>query len=99
MQDLSLQFEENEIRGQGRDIIGRFTFVGRMEPEGRVLINKQYIGQHAVLYQGQYDGEGTVFGQWSIGPWDRGNFLLQLRRSPHDCVNEQAIEAREPNRQ
>ena len=92
MEDMALRFDNGKIHGQGRDIIGRFTFAGRMEPDGRVLLSKQYVGQHSVLYQGQYDGEGTILGQWSIGLWDRGDFLLQLRRSQHDSANESAVQ-------
>jgi hypothetical protein len=80
MDDLMLQLGDGLIRGGGRDIIGRFTFYGRMEQNGRVLLTKQYIGQHAVAYQGEYDGEGTIFGQWSIGSFDSGDFLLRLSR-------------------
>lgn len=86
MEDLILQFGNGGICGQGRDIIGHFKFAGQMAPDGRVLLNKQYIGQHDVLYEGQYDGEGTIFGQWSIGPWHRGDFLLRMSRSPSDCI-------------
>jgi hypothetical protein len=92
MESLVLQFDNGVVRGSGCDIIGRFTFAGRMAPDGRVQLNKQYIGQHAVLYQGQFDGEGAIFGQWSIGPWDRGDFLLRLSRGAESQRADSAIE-------
>jgi hypothetical protein len=88
MEDLSLQLADGLIRGGGRDVIGLFTFYGRMEQDGRVLMTKQYIGQHAVTYQGQYDGEGTIFGKWSIGPWDSGDFLLRLSRAENSAADQ-----------
>ena len=96
MEDLSFQLADGLIRGGGRDIIGLFTFYGRMEQDGRVLMTKQYIGQHAVAYQGQYDGEGTIFGQWSIGPWDRGDFMLRLSRADNSAA-EQSITLLQPS--
>ena len=93
MHDLVLHFENGEVQGHGRDIIGRFTFSGRLEADGQVLLNKQYLGKHLVLYQGQYDGEGTIFGQWSIGLWYRGDFLLRLGRTPAASVAEESVES------
>ncbi len=53
--------------------MGSFTLSGFMEQNGRVRIKKQYTGQHHVMYIGDYDGEGTLFGTWLIdslaGKW------------------------------
>jgi hypothetical protein len=92
MENLVLQFQNGQIQGRGDDIIGRFTFAGRMAADGRVLLDKEYIGQHRVLYDGQFDGEGAIFGQWSIGSSDRGEFLLRLSRGAENRLNEVAIE-------
>jgi hypothetical protein len=97
MEDLSLQLAGGLIRGGGRDIIGLFTFHGRMEQDGRVLMTKQYIGRHAVFYEGQYDGEGTIFGQWSIEAWDSGDFMLRLT-STKGCAAEHSIATLRPSR-
>jgi hypothetical protein len=86
MENLVLEFQDGEIRGQGDDIVGPFTFQGHLAPNGRVLLNKYYRYQHRVLYEGQYDGEGTIFGQWSIGPWYRGDFMLRLNHVEEDTV-------------
>jgi hypothetical protein len=67
-------------------------------PDGRVLLNKQYIGQHCVVYDGHYDGEGTIFGEWSIGEWYRGNFLLRMIRGGEDRASEDAIQQLEPSK-
>ena len=96
MEDLSLQLADGLIRGGGRDIIGLFTFYGRMEQDGRVLMMKQYIGRHSVAYAGQYDGEGTIFGTWSIEAWDSGDFLLRLSRTEGSGA-EQAITTLQPS--
>ena len=66
MHDLTLYFAAGRIDGAGRDMIGRFTFSGSYDNEGHVTLTKQYVGRHSVLYHGTYDGEGTIFGRWSI---------------------------------
>jgi hypothetical protein len=77
MRNLVLRFSADWIEGEGTDIIGPFTFQGQFQGDASVTLVKQYLGRHQVLYQGQYDGEGTIFGQWSIGAFWRGPFVLQ----------------------
>jgi hypothetical protein len=78
MHDLVLRFADGRVAGGGVDIIGRFTFAGTYDAHGNVTLTKQYLGRHAVLYRGTYDGEGTVFGRWSIGAAWSGPFALTL---------------------
>ena len=76
MGPLRLRFADGRIEGEGRDIIGPFTFEGEYDDRGRIHMVKQYLGLHRVLYEGSYDGEGTIFGQWSIPPFWSGSFAL-----------------------
>ena len=73
MEDLVIEFSSGLIRGSGRDLVGDFQMYGTMEANGRVKIVKQYTGRHQVVYLGNYDGEGTMFGTWLIemlnGSW------------------------------
>jgi hypothetical protein len=91
MLDLRLGFQDGAISGSGVDIIGPFKFTGRLSTNGRVIMVKRYLGQHRVDYVGSYDGEGTMWGRWRIGP-SRGRWLITLRTpnpnaSPiHECV-------------
>jgi hypothetical protein len=78
MHDLVLHFADGRVEGRGVDIIGRFTFAGTYDERGNVTLTKQYLGKHAVLYRGTYDGEGTIFGRWSIGTLWSGPFALTL---------------------
>jgi len=85
MIDLVLSFAKGVIRGSGKDIVGRFTFHGSYDQAtGAVVMTKQYLGAHAVDYRGQYDGEGTIFGHWSIGPNWSGPFALTPKRGTVD---------------
>jgi hypothetical protein len=77
MHDLVLHFADGRIEGSGVDVIGRFTFEGTYDEAGGVTLVKQYIGRHRVTYHGRYDGEGTIFGEWSIPPLWRGPFALR----------------------
>ncbi|MGH7139697.1 MAG: hypothetical protein ACREHD_28490 [Pirellulales bacterium] len=80
MRNLTLEFAGGIVRWQGVDCIGRFTFEGTCDAQGVVAMVKQYLGRHQVLYQGQFDGEGTIFGRWSIRPFDSGEFVLTVVR-------------------
>jgi hypothetical protein len=90
MGPLVLRFGEGRIEGEGRDVIGRFTFTGAYDDGGAIRMVKQYLGRHQVLYQGTYDGEGTIFGQWSIPPLWSGSFALSpvLGKPPADAPIE-----------
>jgi hypothetical protein len=76
MEPLTLRFSEGRVEGEGQDCIGRFTFSGTYGADGEVSMVKQYIGQHAVRYEGRVDGEGAVVGTWTIGPAWFGPFAL-----------------------
>jgi hypothetical protein len=81
MHDLLLSFNDGAIHGSGRDIIGPFTFQGVFDAAtGAVVMTKKYVGRHTVQYHGQYDGEGSIFGRWSIGAEWSGPFALALER-------------------
>src|SRR6184192_4218881 len=76
MQELILRFADGVVTGEGKDVIGRFTFRGTYDQAGTVRMVKQYVGKHQVLYEGNWDGEGTLFGRWSIGEAWSGPFAL-----------------------
>lgn len=78
MHDLVLRFDDGAISGEGRDCAGRFTFAGTCDATGAVAMVKQYLGMHQVMYRGQFDGEGTIFGRWTIWPFDAGEFVLTV---------------------
>ena len=44
---------------------------------GEVVMMKQYVGRHRVLYRGAPDGEGCIQGTWSIGDNWTGPFLMR----------------------
>jgi hypothetical protein len=78
MRAFALRFADGKVSGEGRDMVGRFTFTGEYdETTGTVRMVKQYLGKHRVLYVGQPDGEGSIQGTWSTGPDNSGSFLLR----------------------
>jgi hypothetical protein len=94
MRDFVLNFQGGDIRGHGTDIVGPFTFQGTYDLEtGHVQLTKQYIDQHQVHYVGQGDGEGSIFGTWSMtvfGLSYEGPFVLQP--VPNQATASMAIE-------
>ena len=86
MDEFQLSFTNGEVRGRGIDIIGPFTFRGEYDTAGGSIgLVKQYVGKHAVIYRGEPDGEGSIFGTWSVendvfGITFKGPFLMQPAR-------------------
>lgn len=98
MRDLILNFDGGTVHGQGHDMVGLFTFRGSYDESGGVSLVKQYLGQHQVWYAGRYDGEGTIYGTWNIGPQWSGPFALFPDRQENVAeapILEVAIPARE----
>lgn len=76
MEPLTLTFDGTRLSGEGLDVVGPFHFSGTID-QGRVVLTKQYLGRHKVTYLGNYDGEGTLSGDWQIG-FDRGQWLIRI---------------------
>lgn len=80
MTPFTLRFTDGTITGDGRDVVGRFTFSGTCDSAtGRVVMVKHYLGKHSVQYAGQSDGEGSIHGTWSIERRHSGPFLMRPR--------------------
>ena len=79
MDGLRLAVEGHEVDGVGADIIGPFTLQGLISDDGRVSILKDYLGRHSVRYEGQHDGEGRMWGVWSL-PGFNGRWMIAFRR-------------------
>lgn len=78
MTAFSLRFDGGEVSGEGRDVVGPFHFTGAYDvTTGAVVLMKQYVGKHRVIYRGQPDGEGCIAGTWSIGELHTGPFRLR----------------------
>lgn len=77
-QEMTLEFADGIVRGDGRDDLGTFTIEGDYRAaDGEVRLGwiKTYDGAHSVLYLGRFDGL-AIGGEWSIPPWGRGGFEL-----------------------
>lgn len=79
MEPLTLNFDGLNVTGEGRDLVGTFTFEG-VYFDGAVSLVKQYVGMHSVRYEGKSDGEGVIAGTWNIGEWIHGSFVLMPAR-------------------
>ena len=76
MHDLVIDFHDDQIRGSGWDSVGSFTLQGEILTDAQVRIVKQYRNRHQVLYLGQHDGEGTIYGDWAL-LGDFGTFAMR----------------------
>ena len=64
--ELDLTFVDGVLSGDGRDWVGKFTVRGRYSlADGRCQWSKQYLGKHAVFYEGFNEGQG-IWGAWHI---------------------------------
>eukprot|EP00457_Paulinella_chromatophora_P002111 gb/GEZN01002115.1/.p1 GENE.gb/GEZN01002115.1/~~gb/GEZN01002115.1/.p1 ORF type:complete len:796 (-),score=107.06 gb/GEZN01002115.1/:249-2603(-) len=83
MEFAYLTLRSGRVRGQGDDVIGGFTVMGTYSRAAkRFKFDKQYIGQHLVIYEGTITEQPTqllLTGQWHIpGNWS-GPFELYLK--------------------
>merc|ERR1711957_99421 len=81
--DLDMQVSPEGVFGLGMDVVGKFVIRGYYDPnQSCVSFVKQYIGQHAVHYNGSMylkdDGEKhTIKGVWNIPNQCHGYFKLK----------------------
>src|SRR6516162_7397860 len=76
-QQMTLEFADGLIRGDGADGIGPFTIDGeyRVETdEVRMGWIKTYKGAHSVLYLGKLE-DGRIIGKWKLS-FMSGSFAL-----------------------
>lgn len=76
-QQMTLEFADGLIRGDGADGLGAFTIDGEYRvAEGEVRMGwiKTYQGAHSVLYLGKLEG-GQIVGKWRLSA-GTGNFAL-----------------------
>lgn len=67
---------QGAVTGKGRDDVGEFTISGKIDQSNSLSFTKQYIGQHAVEYNGTFT-ERQMSGKWSIASFGlSGDFQL-----------------------
>lgn len=79
------------MQGNGSDNVGQFQIFGQVSRHGSVNFTKQYIGKHAVAYQGVIC-DSKITGNWRIGNYHgqfeikyhleewKGNYMYNGRR-------------------
>lgn len=80
MEELRVTVSPPLLAGTGTDVVGAFVLQGDIASDGVVEIRKTYLGKHQVVYVGQYDGEGRLWGTWACCG-DRGRWMIALRRA------------------
>ncbi len=81
LMELQLTFSKGDVRGEGRDWVGKFLIHGRYSLEdGKCHWTKRYLARHDVFYQGFNEGKG-IWGVWEIAASDgarasRGGFHI-----------------------
>jgi hypothetical protein len=63
MEQLRLAVASPHIEGSGTDCIGPFVLDGVITKGGVVALQKSCVGKHVVTYDGQYGGEGRIWGR------------------------------------
>ena len=73
---LTLQFHEGQIEGDGKDPVGAFDIAGSYSlPSMEVRFVKTYQGRHSVEYSGKLEGV-ELRGRWQIAGQLSGEFSL-----------------------
>jgi hypothetical protein len=74
--DLTLEFGNGRITGEGNDDIGPFIISGRYDSTSKECHwTKTYVRKHDVFYKGARAGKG-IGGAWEIREVDRGGFRI-----------------------
>ena|SRR5688572_16286708 len=77
-QQMTLEFADGLIRGDGRDGLGTFTIDGEYRvDDGDVRLGwiKTYDGAHSVLYLGKLEAD-AITGHWRL-PGGTGGFAIR----------------------
>lgn len=78
---MNLAFKDGTVTGGGRDVDGRFEYVGVYDSKGQLQLTKRYIAGsstgYVFTYNGKHDGEGVIAGVWT-GCGYRGPFELRF---------------------
>lgn len=81
---------EGRVVGQGNDVIGPFTMAGSYNNEGEISFVKQYVGKHAVAYDGNLVcddlGQFTIHGKWNIDGLTDDFFLESIKHYNDDTL-------------
>jgi hypothetical protein len=87
--DLILEFNGGKMTGEGADGIGLFVISGTYSEEsGECAWVKQYVGRHAVDYQGYREGKG-IWGNWVVGAGKGGFHIWPLSEGgPVNVIRE-----------
>lgn len=83
MDPLTVAVTGRRLDGRGSDVVGAFALEGFIAADGRVSVEKRYLGRHSVIYEGQCDGEGRLWGVWALAGFN-GRWLIELGRSMTD---------------
>jgi len=74
--ELNLEFRDGDVHGEGEDPVGWFIITGTYDvDDGKVLVQKEYLGRHTVIYDGVAGADRHLRGDWTFrhsqgrGPW------------------------------
>jgi hypothetical protein len=82
LMDLILEFNNGVMTGEGADGIGLFVISGNYSAQsGECAWVKQYVGRHAVGYNGFREGKG-IWGNWKIVMAKGGFQIWPLSEGP-----------------
>lgn len=71
--------DERRIFGIGYDGIGISIWLGTINFDDEVFLNKQYIGQHSVGYKGIIKSE-IIEGKWNISGCEDGDGFFEFKK-------------------
>lgn len=98
---MEITFANGRLAGSGEDNIGRFTLAGTYDESSLdCQWIKQYIGQHAVRYQGGADHHG-IWGTWHLHYDSSGFHIWPLLSGPcedESLETEESLPAATPKR-
>jgi hypothetical protein len=75
---ISLFWKGKEVSGEGTDLLGKFSFIGSLAPDGHISFLKQYCVNplHFINYEGELSNENVMKGTWTLPNNEKGPFYL-----------------------
>eukprot|EP00163_Fabomonas_tropica_P020640 TRINITY_DN36529_c0_g1_i1.p1 TRINITY_DN36529_c0_g1~~TRINITY_DN36529_c0_g1_i1.p1 ORF type:complete len:696 (+),score=179.72 TRINITY_DN36529_c0_g1_i1:63-2150(+) len=82
LKDCVLTFDHGKISGTGEDDLAKFVWDGRIEPNGKVVLHKKYVGKHEIVHKGEYiAADKTIRGEFNV-PGTRAIGVFHLTEKP-----------------
>jgi hypothetical protein len=92
--EMTLNFNNGKVSGNGADDVGVFSFNGNYDQQSHKIYMTKRYATHIVNYDGNIDENG-IWGMWNIDEYCRGGFHIWPKKSKKEDAKESLVEKKE----